>query len=204
MDWISSKERVMGSSTRPVILTVQVFVSVLVGCDSAVLTGNFFINCCPGGILLAIWVLLFKFIGIYNTEYYAKLTINETKKRWKKMRLERKGIVILFSMALLFLLGPNGFAQPIGIMSPKAQNISEYAPLSCPGGRFVFGQISDSSKDQYMLDTWTGRLWRLSESGEVGKYLSPVPYELKSGKYGPVPEEMKNETVRKGHSRTPK
>ena len=30
-----------------------------------------------------------------------------------------------------------------------------FRTLSSPNGRFVFGQISDSSKDQYMLDTWT-------------------------------------------------
>jgi hypothetical protein len=31
--------------------------------------------------------------------------------------------------------------------------------LSATGGRYVFGQISDSRRDQYMLDTQTGRLW---------------------------------------------
>ena len=31
--------------------------------------------------------------------------------------------------------------------------------LSATGGRYVFGQISESRRDQYMLDTQTGRLW---------------------------------------------
>jgi len=31
--------------------------------------------------------------------------------------------------------------------------------LSAAGGRYVFGQISESRRDQYMLDTQTGRLW---------------------------------------------
>ena len=32
--------------------------------------------------------------------------------------------------------------------------------LSAPGGRFVFGQISTLGRDQFMLDTQTGRLWQ--------------------------------------------
>lgn len=31
--------------------------------------------------------------------------------------------------------------------------------LSTPGGRYVFGQISEGRIDQYLLDTQTGRLW---------------------------------------------
>lgn len=33
--------------------------------------------------------------------------------------------------------------------------------LSAAGGRYVFGQISPYSRDQYMLDTQTGRLWQI-------------------------------------------
>jgi hypothetical protein len=33
--------------------------------------------------------------------------------------------------------------------------------LSAPGGRFAFGQISDFRRDQYLLDTQTGRLWQI-------------------------------------------
>lgn len=33
--------------------------------------------------------------------------------------------------------------------------------LSSEGGRYVFGQVSDARRDQYMLDTKTGRLWRV-------------------------------------------
>ncbi len=110
-----------------------------------------------------------------------------------------KGLALVVGsiFVLIFLCVP-ALAQPIGIMPSKAQNINEYSPLSCPGGRFVFGQVSDSSKDQYMLDTWTGRLWRLSESGDVGKYLCPVPYKLKKGEYGPMPEKVKKSGSDKG------
>ncbi|RLB43143.1 MAG: hypothetical protein DRH12_03750 [Deltaproteobacteria bacterium] len=113
---------------------------------------------------------------------------------WSKKRL----LLILLPVTMLLFGRGDCFCQPIGIMSPKAQNITEYTPLSCPGGRFVFGQVSDSSKDQYMLDTWTGRLWRLSESGEVGKYLSPVPYKLRDGNYGPIPEDVGQDHKGKG------
>ncbi|MFH0786970.1 MAG: hypothetical protein V2B13_05050 [Pseudomonadota bacterium] len=41
-----------------------------------------------------------------------------------------------------------------------------------------------------MLDTFTGRLWRISETGEVGLFLSPVPYRISKGKYSPLPENV--------------
>lgn len=37
--------------------------------------------------------------------------------------------------------------------------------LSAPGGRYVFGQLSDYRRDQYLLDTQTGRVWQIQESG---------------------------------------
>lgn len=36
------------------------------------------------------------------------------------------------------------------------------APLSAPGGRFVFGQIGSGRIDQYMLDTQTGQVWQVT------------------------------------------
>ena len=33
--------------------------------------------------------------------------------------------------------------------------------LSSANGRFVFGQISEYRRDQYLLDTQTGRLWKV-------------------------------------------
>ncbi len=44
-------------------------------------------------------------------------------------------------------------------------------------GRFVFGQINEFNADQYMLDTQTGRLWRLVDTANgEGSVLEPVPY----------------------------
>lgn len=106
----------------------------------------------------------------------------------------------LAGLALAFILAGffphNAPAQPIGLMSAQAPQKPQPNMLSSPGARFVFGQVSDSGKDQFMLDTATGRLWRISESGGVGIFLNPVPYRLKDGKYEPLPEAMP-ETVRR-------
>ncbi len=64
--------------------------------------------------------------------------------------------------------------------------------------KLIVGQISDSSKDQFMLDTFSGRLWRIAESGEIGLFLRTVPYRTAEGEYKPLPKniselESKNE-----------
>jgi hypothetical protein len=50
--------------------------------------------------------------------------------------------------------------------------------LGSPTGRYVLGQINQLARDQYLLDTQTGQLWRLSvydtDNGNVA--LFPVPY----------------------------
>lgn len=53
--------------------------------------------------------------------------------------------------------------------------------LSSESGRYVFGQISELRRDQYLLDTKTGRLWvvtaQTDKDGNVeGSYLQPVPF----------------------------
>lgn len=35
--------------------------------------------------------------------------------------------------------------------------------LSSDGGRYVFGQVSEYRRDQFMLDTKTGQLWQIAE-----------------------------------------
>jgi hypothetical protein len=96
--------------------------------------------------------------------------------------------VLALALVLAGLFPQNAPAQPIGLMSAQAPQKPQPNVLCSPGGRFVFGQVSDSGKDQFMLDTFTGRLWRISESGGVGIFLNPVPYRLKDGKYEPLPE----------------
>ena len=84
-------------------------------------------------------------------------------------------------------------AQPLGIMSQPQQQKSKVESLSAQNGRYVFGQISDSSKDKFMLDTWTGRLWRVAETGKIGVHLKTVPYLMEGGDTSPAPEPLKKD-----------
>jgi hypothetical protein len=52
-----------------------------------------------------------------------------------------------------------------------------------------------------MLDTFTGRLWRVSETGEVGLFLNPVPYRTKEGKYSPFPEKVPGAGEKEGRKK---
>ncbi len=88
-----------------------------------------------------------------------------------------RSVVGVVTVLLFGSLGVQaGYAQPLGIGGSQAAEQPRYGVLSAPNGRFVFGQISASSKDLYMLDTATGRLWRMGESGKVGIFLKAVPY----------------------------
>lgn len=107
-----------------------------------------------------------------------------------------------FPFLLLFALvmgihAQTASAQPLGLRAPQAPQKQQTNILSMQGGRYVFGQVTDSAKDLFMLDTMTGRLWRVSETGEVGVFLNPVPYRAKEGKYtflpGEPPETMEKE-----------
>lgn len=42
---------------------------------------------------------------------------------------------------------------------PPAQKV-----LGAEGGRYVFGQINEYQRDQFLLDTASGRVWRMVES----------------------------------------
>jgi len=97
----------------------------------------------------------------------------------------------LISLAPLYITEPLTYAQPFGLRSSTEQKEARFHILSTKNGRYIFGQISDSHKDKFMLDTLTGRLWQIAESGEVGLYLRPVPYRYGNGKYGNLPERPK-------------
>ena len=94
----------------------------------------------------------------------------------------------------VFLFGCLGaqavYAQPLGIGGSQAAEQPQYGVLSAPNGRFVFGQISASSKDLFMLDSATGRLWRMGESGKVGIFLKAVPYLDAEGECTFLPERV--------------
>ncbi len=64
------------------------------------------------------------------------------------------------------------------------------------GGRFVFGQINEFNADQYMLDTQTGRLWRLVDTADGGgSVLEPVPYALPDGRSQLLPPDAEAEAA---------
>ena len=73
----------------------------------------------------------------------------------------------------LFLIGYTGFSQ--------SARDSSYSALSAPGGRYVFGQIGLARADQFMLDTQTGRLWRLVVDKNDAPLLQIVPYQMTDG-----------------------
>ena len=104
-------------------------------------------------------------------------------------RPEKVFIVLGGLLVFLFFRGPVAYAQPFGLGAAQQQREPRMEVLSSPNGRYVFGQISDSGKDQFMLDTATGRLWRIAESGGIGLFLRAVPYRDAKGKCTPIPQD---------------
>ncbi|MBW1734433.1 MAG: hypothetical protein JRJ09_04525 [Deltaproteobacteria bacterium] len=99
-------------------------------------------------------------------------------------------ITVLALSLLPWTCPVNVYAQPLGLGAGEKVQQPQQKVLSSHGGRFVFGQISGSAKDKFMLDTATGRLWRIGESGKLGIYLQPVPYRHGDGKCTALPEEI--------------
>ena len=90
--------------------------------------------------------------------------------------------------AVILMAAP--VSAQFGLTAPPPQIPPAGKVLSSTGGRYVFGQVSDSSKDQFMLDTRTGRLWRIAESSDVGTHLRTIPYRDEKGKVSPHPGEI--------------
>lgn len=102
-----------------------------------------------------------------------------------------KKTLLAAAAAILISTGPQtASGQGFGMLSQPVPEQKSYPALSASGGRYVFGQISDSSRDQFMLDSLTGRLWRIGETGAIGIFLQPVPYRTGKGEYLMVPEEV--------------
>ena len=92
---------------------------------------------------------------------------------------------------LILLSAYDVSAQPFGIGSSQGEQNNINSVLRSESGRYVFGQLSDSKRDIFMLDTKTGRLWRVAESGGIGLFLKTVPYLVKSiegDEYSSFPE----------------
>lgn len=103
----------------------------------------------------------------------------ETSKKGRAKMHNRVSVFLLLFASCI----STAEAEPVEVKLPQQKM------LSSPGGRFVFGQISEFRRDQFMLDTQTGRLWvktvRTPPKNEDGtqpagdgiEFLSPVPYE---------------------------
>ena len=106
------------------------------------------------------------------------------------MKQNRKMLVMTMIWSLLVLCcSAEVYAQTLGVPSQQTEKPKQEV-LSSDNGRFVFGQISDASKDQFMLDTATGRLWRIAETGEIGMFLRAIPYRNDEGEIYHIPEEV--------------
>ena len=108
-----------------------------------------------------------------------------------------KMVIMAMPLFLLVLVGATGVYAQFGLGSPKIQQQPEHKTLSSDNGRFVFGQISGSSKDQFMLDTATGRLWRIGESGKLWTFLKSIPYRNAKGECTILPEEISDAARKK-------
>ena len=109
-----------------------------------------------------------------------------------------KTVIMAMPLILLLWVGTTGvYAQPLGLGSSRIVQQPQQKILSSDSGRFVFGQISGSSKDKYMLDTATGRLWRIGESGKLGTFLKSIPYRNEKGECTVLPEEISDATPKK-------
>ena len=75
--------------------------------------------------------------------------------------------------------------QPVKVKPPQQKILSSY------NGRYVFGQISDFRKDQFLLDTQTGRLWQVVVDEEGRTKLQPVPFIQVWGDEAYIPDPMK-------------
>jgi hypothetical protein len=55
------------------------------------------------------------------------------------------------------------------------------APIGT-GGRFVMGQLTNMRRDQYLLDTKTGRIWAVAMDPQGATEMMPIPYYVPSTK----------------------
>jgi len=90
-----------------------------------------------------------------------------------------------FCFLVLYLFKGVALAQPVKVVPPQNKI------LESSGGRYVFGQISKYRRDQYMLDTKTGRLWNIAENDKKQSWLQIVPYGNVNGRMSVIPGDIK-------------
>jgi hypothetical protein len=62
--------------------------------------------------------------------------------------------------------------------------------LGSSTGRYVLGQISDNAKEQFLFDTQTGRLWRLTMTDDSMMVLKEIPYVDINDVFAPSPNSI--------------
>jgi len=97
-------------------------------------------------------------------------------------------IALGIALFVFLFFSPLSVDAQFGFQPQPVMQQSNQAVLSSAQGRFAFGQISDSSEDKFMLDTFTGRLWRLGKRTDIGLCLTAVPYRSEDGACSPLPE----------------
>jgi len=114
-------------------------------------------------------------------------------KYWKEVTTMAKYLTCIalgIGLFVFLLFSPLAVDAQFGFQSQPAAPESHQAVLCTSEGRFAFGQVSDSSDDKFMLDTATGRLWRLNKRTDIGLCLTPVPYRSEDGEYTVLPGEI--------------
>ena len=99
-------------------------------------------------------------------------------------------IAIFITLFSFLLFSPLSAEAQFGLTPKQVQKKSHQGVLSAAQGRFAFGQVSESSEDKFMLDTFTGRLWRLNKRTDSGLCLTVIPYRSKDGKCSSLPEKI--------------
>lgn len=111
------------------------------------------------------------------------------------------GIALGIGLFVLMLFSPLSVGAQFGFQQQPAPQKSHQAVLCASQGRFAFGQISDSSDDKFMLDTLTGRLWRLNKRSDIGLCLTPVPYRSEDGECSALPGDIPVSTEKESQKR---
>ena len=99
-------------------------------------------------------------------------------------------IAISIALFLFSLFYPLSAEAQFGFTPKQVEKKSHRGVLSTTQGRFTFGQVSESSDDKFMLDTFTGRLWRLNKRTDIGLCLTVIPYHSKDGKCSSLPPKI--------------
>ncbi len=91
-------------------------------------------------------------------------------------------------MKLLLMVFAIVGATSVVAKEPETKGIDfETNVLTAPGARYVLGQISKNRKDQYLLNTETGRVWQLVIDKEGTLFLQPIFFQSLQGKMVATP-----------------